>query len=232
MVKKIVLLGLFAVAILSGGVAEATLDRILPSSSHYQGFVYFNETVDYPPEGTGGTVDLKGRIDFAVYDRDNLAGGEETSFVDGFVSLMGVADEDQFIYTYQIFNDYDNFSDGDIGYFEVLGLMPDGETTFSINPSLMNNTTGVDDGFSGAAPEPIPSVEDGIWEWLGDLVNFGTQSQFLLYSSVNDWVKGTYRMDVAQESEFPVFDDPIPEPATLTMLGIGGALILRRRRKS
>jgi hypothetical protein len=230
MKKKIVLLGLFAVAILSGGLAEATLDRILPSSSHHQGFVWFNETVDHP---NGGTVDLKGRIDFAVYNRDNLAGGEETDFVDNFVRLMGVADEDQFIYAYQIFNDYDNFSDGDIGYFEVLGLMPDGETTFSINPSLMNNTTGVDDGFSGAAPEPIPSVEAGIWEWLGDLVEFGTQSQFLLYSSVNNWKKGTYRVDIVQQSDdIVVPDDTIPEPATLTMLGIGGAMILRRRRKS
>jgi hypothetical protein len=228
MKRKIVLLGLFAVAILSGGLAEATLDRILPSSSHYQGFVYFNETVDYPPEGPEGTVDLKGRIDFAVYDRDNLASGEETVFVDDFVRLMGVADEDQFIYAYQIFNDYDNFSDGDVGYFEVLGLMPDGEATYSINPSLMNNTTGVDDGFSGIAPEPIPSEEAGIWEWLGDLVKFGTQSQFLIYSSVNNWVPGTYRMDIAQQSD----DFPVPEPATLTMLGIGGALILRRRRKS
>jgi hypothetical protein len=224
MVKKIVLLGLFAVAILPGGVAEATLDRMLTSSSHYEGFVYFNETVDHP---LGGTVDLKGRIDFAVYDRDNLAGGEETSFVDDFVSLMGVAEEDRFIYAYQIFNDYDGYSEGDVGYFGVLGLMPDDETTFSINPSLMNNTTGVDDGASGAAPDPVDSVEAGIWEWLADLVEVGTHSQFLLYSSVNDWVKGTYRIDIAQESDFPV-----PEPATLTMLGIGSALILRRRRKS
>jgi len=223
MIKKIILLGLLAVAILPGGVAEATLDRILTSSSHYQGFVYFNETVDHP---LGGTVDLKGRIDFAVYDRDNLAGGEETAFVDDFVSLMEVADEDRFIYAYQIINDYEFASNGDIGYFEVLGLMPDGEATFSINPSLMNNTTGVDDGFSGVAPDPVESLEDGIWKWLADLVEFGTHSQFLLYSSVNDWAKGTYRIDIAQESDFPV-----PEPATLAMLGIG-ALILRRRRKS
>jgi hypothetical protein len=224
MAKKIILLGLFAVAILPGGVAKATLDRILTSSSHYEGFVYFNETVDHP---LGGTVDLKGRIDFAVYDRDNLTGGEETSFVDDFVSLMGVADEDRFIYAYQIFNDYDGISEEDVGYFEVLGLMPDGEATFSINPSLMNNTTGVNDGFSGVAPDPVDSVEAGIWEWLTDLVEVGTHSQFLLFSSVNDWVKGTYRIDIAQESDFPV-----PEPATLAILGIGSALILRRRRKS
>ena len=224
MVRKIVLLGLFAVAILPGGVAEATLDRILTSSSHYEGFVYFNETVDHP---LGGTVNFKGRIDFAVYDRDNLAGGEETSFVDDFVSLMGVADEDRFIYAYQIFNDYDGISEEDVSYFEVLGLMPDGEATYSINPSIMNNTTGVDDGASGVAPDPVDSVEAGIWEWLTDLVEVGTHSQFLLFSSVNDWVKGTYRIDIAQESDFPV-----PEPATLTILGIGGAMVLRRRRKS
>ena len=225
MVKKIVLLGLLAAAILPCGVAEATLSRLLPSSSHYEGFVYFNETVDHPLEGT---VDLKGRIDFAVYDRDNLAGGEETAFVDDFVSLMGVAEEDRFIYAYQIFNDYDGYSDGDVGYFEVLGLMPDGETTFSINPSLMNNTTGVDDGASGVAPHPVESVEAGVWEWLADLVEVGTHSQFLLYSSTNDWVKGTYRIDIEQESDFPV----IPEPATLTMLGIGGIMVLRRRQKA
>ncbi len=224
MVRKIVLLGLFAVAILPGGVAEATLDRILTSSSHYEGFVYFNETVDHP---LGGTVNFKGRIDFAVYDRDNLAGGEETSFVDDFVSLMGVADEDRFIYAYQIFNDYDGISEEDVSYFEVLGLMPDGEATYSINPSIMNNTTGVDDGASGVAPDPVDSVEAGIWEWLTDLVEVGTHSQFLLFSSVNDWVKGTYRIDIAQESDFPA-----PEPATLAMLGMGSALFLRRRWKS
>ena len=225
MIKRIILLGLFAVVILSGGITEATLDRILVSSSHYQGFVFFNETVNHP---LVGTVDLKGRIDFAVYDRDNLAGGEETAFVDDFVGLMGVADEDRFIYAYQIFNDYDGHSDGDVGYFEVLGLMPDGEATYSIDLALMNNSTGVDDGLSGVAPDPVDSVEAGIWEWLADLVEVGTHSRFLVYSSVNNWVKGTYRMDIAQQKNgIPV----VPEPATLVMLGIGGVMVLRRRRR-
>jgi hypothetical protein len=223
MAKKNIFLGLFAAAILWGSVAEATLDRILPSSSHYQGFVYYDEIVEGP---FGNDVTLRGRIDFAVYDRGNLQNSEEAAFVDNYVSLAGVSEDDQFIYAYQIFNDYDGFSEGEIGYFEVLGLQDD-ETTFSINPSLMNNTTALDDGLGGVEPEPVDSVEAGIWEWLSNLVDAGTHSQFLLYSSVNDWVKGTYRMDMAQESDFPV----TPEPATLAMLGAGGAMLLRRRRK-
>lgn len=226
MVKKIVLLGLFAAAILPGGVAEATLSRVLPSSSHYEGFVWFNETVDHPLDGT---VDLKGRIDFAVYDRDNLVGSEEITFVDNFVNLMGVAEEDRYIYAYQIFNDYDGYSEGNVGYFEVLGLLPDGEATYSIDSGLMNNTTGIDDGFSGAVPDPVDSVEAGVWEWLGELVDVGTHSRFLVFSSVHNWVKGTYRMDIAQQQNgIPV----VPEPATLVIFGIGGAIVLRRGRKS
>jgi len=225
MAKKIIFLGLFAAAILCVNVAEATFSRVLPSSTHYQGFVYYNETVDHP---LGGTVTLRGRIDFAVYNRDNLQNGEETAFVDNYVATAGVSEDDRFIYAYQIINDVDFYSDGDVGYFEVLGLLPD-ESTFSINPDLMNNTTAVDDGAGGVAPEPVDSVEAGIWEWLDNLVEGGTDhSQFLLYSSVNDWVKGTYRMDITQEGDFPV----APEPATLAMLGAGSVMLLRRRRKS
>ena len=226
MVKKMVLLGLFAAAILPCGVAEATLSRVLPSSSHYQGFVWFNETVGHPHDGT---IDLKGRIDFAVYDRDNLVGDEEISFVNNFVNLVEVADEDRYIYVYQIFNDYNGYSEGDVGYFGILGLLPDGEATYSIDPALINNTTGIDDGISGAVPEPVDSVEAGVWEWLADLVEVGTHSRFLVYSSAHNWVQGTYRMDIAQQANgVPV----VPEPATLVMLGIGGAMVLQRRRKS
>jgi len=225
MAKKIVFLGLFAAAILCVNVTEATFSRVLPASTHYQGFVYYEETVVHPLDGP---INLKGRIDFAVYDRYSPMNGEEAAFVNNYVSLAGVSNEDQFIYAYQIVNDVDFYSDGDVGYFEVLGLMPD-ESTFSINPALMNNTTAVDDGAGGVAPNPVDSVEAGIWEWFDNLVEGGTDhSQFLLYSSVNDWVKGTYRMDIVQEGDFPV----APEPATLAMLGAGSAVLLRRRRRS
>jgi hypothetical protein len=71
------------------------------------------------------------------------------------------------------------------------------------------------------------STTDAVWEFDRDLINAGEHSWFLAFSSDKDWVAGDYEIRGPQPGDFPV-----PEPAMLTLLGIGGAMLFKRRKKT
>ncbi len=74
--KRVLVLSSLLGAILFAQDASATLARMLPESSHYQGFVFYDEEW---PDGFGDTTLLRGRIDFAVYDTQGENGNEFTA---------------------------------------------------------------------------------------------------------------------------------------------------------
>ena len=214
-IRKIGLLSLLVVATLFVQNASATLAPILPDSSYYDGYVFYEEEV-------GPGVFLQGRIDFAVYDTEGENGNE---FENAGFETPGTG---RYIYAYQIFNDYDYFSEEAVAYFAILDI--DGAL---IDEALVNGTSSQDDGEGGIAPaENSPRA----WTWKEEsdggygYILAGEHSSFLVFSSDQDWTEGDYDIRGPGQDNLVV---PLPEPSTIAFLGIGGALTTcMRRRKS
>jgi hypothetical protein len=201
--------------------ASATLPPMLPTSSYadgaWQGFRLYDESL-------GGGDFLRGRIDFAVYD---TLGGNE--FIEAGFEAQG---EGQYIYAYQIFNDYEPASDEAVWSFAVFGIDEDGEP--SGVPLVVDEMSigSQEDPESGVEPTDAyfgSSNSRGVWEFGGGALFAGEHSWFLVFNSNSGPVPGSYEVKAPEEGKFPV---STPEPGTLMLLGIGGALIFTRRRKS
>ncbi len=206
MTRRIGLLSVLAVATLLAQTASATLQ--LPESSHYQGETFYSN--DF----------LRGRIDYAVYDTE--------TYPDEFIGADGyeAPGSGRYIYAYQIFNNYAMSVDS-VAYFSLLG----------IGGAPIDGIDARDDGSDGIAPsyQDIGSSE-AVWEFkdeLGDaLLLVGDHSWFLVLTSDNDWVRGNYEIEPAGGLSVPPDGPHTPEPATVTLLGIGGLLALMRRKRS
>jgi len=186
----------------------ATMVDILPESSHYEGSTYYNIM-------TGGGGYLAGRIDFAVYDTANLVHAEETALCQA-LNMDG-----QYIYAYQIFNDYPA-SDESVAYFAVFGI---GEVPMNVYCDSIDSFDDSAGGQESSDEYFTPLNTRGVWEFNGGLVAAGEHSWFLIFCSDHDWVKGDYEL---KAPDFPV--PPVPEPATVMLFGLGGALLLTRRK--
>jgi len=204
MTKKIRLFSLLVAAALFAQDASATLAPIL-ESSYYDGYVFYYE------DG------LFGRIDFAVYDTSVEENSHE--YLDIGITKPG---DGQYIYAYQIFNDY-SFSAESVAYFALLDI---------IGNSIEIDTIGSqEDPENGIEPGSAYLNEDDykiVWEFNGGAgyIIAGEHSWFLIFSSDNDWVPGSY--EIKGPDDVPV---PVPEPATVALLGIGSMLILLKRRR-
>ncbi|MHC4215293.1 MAG: PEP-CTERM sorting domain-containing protein [Planctomycetota bacterium] len=211
-VKRVLFLSSLLVATLFAQDASATLQRMLPESSHYQGFTWYNEEWE---RGLGDTSLLRGRIDFAVYD--TLAYPNEFIGDDGYAA----PGDGRYIYAYQIFNDYQGNSQEAVTYFAALG----------IDMAYIYDIDSQEDPAEGIEPtDEYFSDEDAVWEFGEidqDWIIAGEHSWFLAYSSDKDWVRGDYEIRGTEPSDFPV-----PEPAMLTLLSIGGAMLFRRKNIS
>ncbi len=166
---------------------------------------YYGSTYYY----TGG---LHGRIDFAVYDDR-----------DEYESLYGLEapGTGDYVYAYQIFQD--SIANPALSSFAILG----------IEGASVDGIDGHDDQSGGiASTDEYFTASEGVWEFQNEhgqgILSAGEHSWFLVLSSETDWVVGEY--EIKPTGDFPV---PIPEPAMITLLVIGGALMMRmRRRKS
>jgi hypothetical protein len=186
----------------------------LPTSSFMDGSAFYGDDPGY-------TGHLKGRVDYAVYDTDSLSLADEQDFVDA-LGLSG-----QYIYAYQIWNDYPGISEADVGSFEV--MREDGS---GLAASILNDTGAHDDGEGGIAPDIIES--QGLWTWSGAMgfLPAGEHSYFLIFSSNAAPVSGTF--EVTGGEQLPVNgDEPnAPEPATVALFGLGSMIVFARRRKA
>jgi hypothetical protein len=170
-------------------------------SSHYDGSTFYNTD-----DG------LYGRIDFAVYD-DRA----EYEYRYG-LSAPGTGD---YIYAYQIFHDAG--VNPAVAYFAILGIA--GAPVDGID-SQDDSTGGI------ASSDEYFTDSRGVWEFQSELgegiLLAGEHSWFLVLSSDTDWVKGDFEIKPA-EPWIPVPE--IPEPCTLALFGLGGAIMLLRRKK-
>ncbi|MHC4618168.1 MAG: PEP-CTERM sorting domain-containing protein [Planctomycetota bacterium] len=203
-INKIRLLVLLLVTISFTQNAAATLAPML-QSSYYEGFVFYNEG------------DLRGRIDFAVYDTTHPQYGSEYQG-NGLVK----PGDGQYIYAYQIFNDYEDSGDA-VAYFALLGI----------------NGAAIDIASIGSQEDPEAGIAPGsqyfdgaessiVWEFDGDngYVAKGEHSWFLVFSSDHGPTKGDFDIKSGQ------LVVPSPEPSTVALLGLGSALAFARRKRS
>jgi hypothetical protein len=204
-VKKLSFSVLLVVSVLFTQNASATLAPMLESSYH-DGYVFYYE------DG------LAGRIDFAVYDTEHPEYGDE--YLDNGIEMPG---DGQYIYAYQIFNDYP-ISEEAVAYFALLDINGD-----SIDIDSISSQEDPEEGI-----EPGEEYFDGgqskvVWEFNGSdgYIIVGEHSWFLVFSSDQDWVKGDY--EIRGPAEMPV---PMPEPATIALLGLGSITILMKRRRA
>ena len=163
-----------AYVFLAAHQASATLPRQLPASSHYEGFVFYDEEWE---DWFGESIMLRGRIDFAVYD--TWAYPNEFIGTDGFEN----PGNSRYIHAHQIFNDYEGFSESPLDYFAVLGIDevdgfgPQEDPMFGVEPS-----------------EAYFTGDEMVWEFGYDWIDGGEHSQFLVLSNNIDWLAGSYEI--------------------------------------
>jgi hypothetical protein len=193
-------------------VQNASAALLLPYSSHYQGRSYFDN------DG------MTGFVEFAVYDTQYYNEWEGS----GFVS----PGNGQYIYAYQIFCDSDSSA---IGSFSIMGIDPS-HTLAGIN-TMSSQDPWVDSQLlSEEAIEPTdmganPNQTQATWEFWGDtgaILIHDEYSWFLIFSSDNDWIIGRYEVSSSLDDGTIII--PNPEPCTVALLGIGSALLFRKRR--
>lgn len=201
-------IGMLCLVLLAAGPfaqnAGATLAPML-DSSYYGGSVYYDE---------GG---LQGRIDFAVYDTTHALYGDE--YQQNGLEQPG---DGQYIYAYQIFNDYAASEDA-VTYFALLGA--DG--------------AAIDLASIGAQQDPQLGIAPGaayfdaggsrvVWEFNGTdgYVMTGEHSWFLVFSSAHGPTQGDF--EIGAPGQLVV---PAPEPCTILLLGLGAAAAIRKRTR-
>ena len=197
--KRVVFTGLIFVTVAAMQITEAALE-LLPESSYYEGSTVYSIATD---DGI-----LFGRIDFAVYDT--------WTYPDEFIGEDGFENptDDRYIYVYQIFND-EIYSDEEVAYFALL----------DIEDASVDGTSSQDDLSGGVEPADYP--DEGVWDFEGSFIYDGDHSVFLVLTSDNPWVPGSYEISTGG-SDVPV---PIPEPASIMLLGTAGLLLFAKRSK-
>jgi len=239
--KRVIWISLLIVAAIvvsqaSAAGVETDLRDTLPSSTLYDGYVYYGEEV----EVTAGNFSyMQGRINFAVYD---TTAGNEWEMAGPDFSNPG---NGKYVYAYQIYNDYDEYSEVPIQAFSVLGL--DGDAISVDTGSIGTH----EDARGGQDASGTSSTDTSVtWNFNGPsdyIIGTDEHSFYLIFSSNSDWVAGDYSLDaydplfvvpggegdgIVTGDEGVVEGVSVPEPVTVALLGLGGLVaVIKRKRK-
>jgi len=217
-IRKLGLLSLLVITTLFLQNASATI--YLPVSSYaeaegnWQGDQLYTDTEN----------DLEVMVEFAVYHTFSMTLPGEIAFI----NELGLSDPYPYIYAYQIF---DLAGSEEIASFAIFGI---GEYPLDVVEESINS---VDDGQGGIEPKPkpdgahfTPSNTRGVWGFEGGTLIAGEHSWFLFFASYSAPVLGSYEINGPEGPDFPVTPE-IPEPATMALLFIGGAMMISARRR-
>jgi hypothetical protein len=180
---------------------------VLPNSTYgkangWEGYKYYDEN------------GLDVLVVFDVYD---------TKANPGEFTWAGKPAGDQYIYAYQIASHETN-STKDVAHFSILDIEGN-----PILERLMHGTTALLDDPNGIAPDPIPSAQQGVWEWSFEngYIKPGEYSWFLVLSSNQAPRKGAFEVKAATDQGNPPV---VPEPGMTALLGVGATMLLTRSR--
>jgi len=232
--KRVLILSFLIGAILFAQDASATPLLMLPDSSYAEATGNWQGSKEYKEDG------FYARVDFTVYDTGYLlADSDEETLVDSLTSEEGLGLDGRYIYAYQIFNHTDSSQTKTIEYF---GLLDSSDSPINGAHVLdIGSSTDAEylSGTFGEGVEPTESITNPLswtfgpsselWDSSGEYLDSGDHSWFLVFSSNTAPVSGSYEIKPPPDSP-PDF--PVPEPAMLTLLSIGGAILLRRGKNT
>ena len=202
-------LGLILYLLLAGTLFVSAADA-LPLSGALSGWEPATAYFDY----TYGGRTLTGQIDYAVYDSfdgNPLSGGS-------------------YVYAYQIFNS--GASDVSIDSFSV-GILDEAVVT-DIGWVLPDGGAEVEPSFAYFSPDP-QSPQSAIYLFMPQLdgvIGIGGSSAILLFSSDSLPETGFGIVEGGSSGEtVQGLPTPVPEPATILLLGAAGAVMALTRKR-
>ncbi len=241
--KKVIWLSLLITALMLVSQASATLyeDAYLPESALYSGYTYYGEEV----ETTDGTSYMQGRIDFAVYDTQ-----AENEWAGAGFDNPGSG---QYVYAYQIFNDYEGYSEVPVESFSIFGLdgaeiSIDQTSIRAVEDDLADNyQIDYDEQVATSFTDNTTVTWDFSYAGIDCIIEVGEHSFYLIFSSDASWTKGDYSLE-AYDPDVPVpgtgttgttdsgvtgssMPPNVPEPLTVALLGFGGLVALAKRKR-
>lgn len=206
--KNITLLSLLLVILFCFSSAKA-----LPVGDYYDGWEPAG-TFDVEQDGRS----LVGRLDFAVYEDypgNPLSGG-------------------QYVYAYQLFN----YSESDVSIDSFSVGLSDNCSVVDIGYD--SSEGGVEPAYSYLSPD-MQDPQSALFVFFpsylsggSGVIKSGEQSAILLFSSDDTPTSGFGMIEGGSISVTQEVPSPTPEPATVLLLGLGGAFLTmsRKRRNS
>ena len=212
----VTILGFSAVAL--GGTLASDPDALVYDGTTWQGTAAM------------AAGDLAATVDYCVFDEDDWDYSGYTVQADPAHPGLKV-----FVYTYQV------FGTGSDHIRRFWATMLDSNEAFNIGTFIVDagDTAAVSPSDVELLGTPENSANwhfgtsDGAGGWTGGL-EAGQNSIGLVYSSVNVPLMWLGNVQNGGGSGFDLVTSPsneIPEPATLALLGVGVAGVLRRRRR-
>lgn len=176
-----------------------------------------------------GMFSANADVEFAVYAPNAGASNFDATFGTGADPTNGA----EFVYAYQVFNLTALASP--VTSLTV-GLDGDEYNVFAppVNVGFVAGTGSIAPSASYFVMSGQPTPTSVRWDFLSPTIPITTSSEVLFFTSSDgpEWDNGTIGADWSATSTVPspMPTTVVPEPATLSLLALGGIACLRRRR--